>query len=141
MKKLICAVAAAMLALCGCLGGGSLPNNPPAYIDTVYATDSGPNGISIYYVLADANGQMTTSDGTVEAVVENNDIKWTLHYNATESDFQKAKVGKGAFEHEVILHNLGRRQLDRDLAGSTSVELTFTTPDGKELKGDTTTYY
>lgn len=139
LLTVLCAVSATIG--CGCLGGGGLPDNPPAYVESVYATDAGTNGISIYYILADADGQMTTSDGTAKVIVKNNGITWTLNYNVTKSDFQKAKVGRGAFEHEVILHNLGRKQLDRDLSGTATVELTFTTPEGKEMTGKTTTYY
>lgn len=124
------------------LGGGGLPDNPPAYVDNVYATEAGTDGISIYYILADANGQQTASDGRVQIKVT--DKSGTLFdggKNVTASEFGKYKVGQGAFEHEAILHNLGRIALRREPSGSVDVVVTFTTPEGEDLTGKTTTYY
>lgn len=144
MSLRLLAVLGALLAMigCGCLGGGGLPTEPPAYIDNVYAAEAGADGITIYYILADANGQQTTSDGYVNIKIsDKSGTLFTGGKNVTASEFGKYKVGQGAFEHEAILQNIGRLTLRREPSGSVDVVITFTTPDGKEMTGKTTTYY
>jgi hypothetical protein len=141
LKQLAAFCALLVMIGCGCLDS-DLPTNPPTYVDTVHAAEAGSDGISIYYILADSNGAMTTSDGYVKVVITTwNDILYIGGMNVTTSDFQKAKIGMGVFKHEVILHNLGRIKLDKATSGMVSVMLTFTTPDGEKLIGDTTTYF
>lgn len=140
LLTVLCAVST--MIGCGCLGGGGLPTNPPAYVDNVYASEAGADGISIYYILADANGQQTTSDGYVSIKIsDKSGTLFTGGKNVTASEFGKYKVGQGAFEHEAILQNIGRLTLRREPSGSVDVVITFTTPEGEDLTGKTTTYY
>ncbi len=126
---------------CGCLSGG-LPSTPPEYVHSVYAAQAGSDGLTLYYILADKNGQMTTSDGELRiAVQDDRGILWVSGCNVSRNDFRKAKIGAGAFEREVALHNLGRLELRREPSGKVTTDLTFITQDGRILKGQDTTYF
>lgn len=65
--------------------------------------------------------------------------------NVTAAKFQKVKLGRGAFEHEGIICNIGIIPKS-DLAeygldsGMADVTLTFTTPDNRTLEGEDTIF-
>lgn len=143
-----------------CLRCG-LNERTPAYIKDMVAYKEG-DGLFVYFILADSSGAMTTSDGKVTLT-----ITWTLHefvevelysktFTVQKTDFQRAKVGIGAFEHEVIAYTIGRipyssfagkskKEFDyfveRGLAGSGEVKVEFQRPDGVILKGNETIYF
>lgn len=142
LKKLAPLAALAILAVCGCLGGGGLPDNAPAYVDDVYAAKAGTDGISIYFILADETGQQTTAAGYVGIrVSDKSGTLFDAGKNVTASEFQKATLGQGAFKHDAIILNVGRLTLRREPSGTVTTEITFTPRGADPLKGDTTTYF
>ena len=142
LSKLVIVAVMATLAACGCLGGEGVPTSPPAYIDDVYATDSGQDGISIYFILADEAGHQTAAPGYVHIKVsDKTGPLFDGGKNVTVSEFQEATLGRGAFEHEALIHNVGRLPLRRAPSGLVDVEVTFRTSEGETLAGKTTTCY
>jgi hypothetical protein len=129
---------------CGCLGGGGLPDNPPDYVDSLYTSAAGPDGMTAYFILADENGQMTTANGYMVLEVKDEDGRAYSRRsgNVTADQFTKAKIGMGAFEREAILFNIGRWTFPGGSpSGRVTSTLTFTTEDGRELTATDTTYY
>ena len=127
------------VALSGCVGSG-LNSAPAEYVKTVSAIEDGP-GLQIYFVLADKDGAMTTSDGTASLKIVQDDYVLLngKSVNITKSDFQKRSVGMGNFAHDVVMFLVGRvpfenmgRTPDK---GSGDVIVTFITPEGKRLEG------
>ena len=122
--------------------------NSPAYIKDVVATKEG-DGFQIYFVLADSNGQPTSSDGVLYWYItdSHNNLVSPVQFLTTEirsTEFQNAKLGVGSFEHESLIYNIGRIPNSK-LAGKLASETTGKVyvvlrllPSGKELKGDTT---
>jgi hypothetical protein len=90
-----------------------LNSNIPDYIKTVAAYKEGSDGIVVYFILADANGEVTTADGmawvyfTDESSGHRRDIH-EVKAKVTKSDFRLTKVGQGAFERDAILYSFGR---------------------------------
>lgn len=135
----------AVLAASGCTGS-SLNSNPPDYVKSVSAIKDGP-GLQIYFILADKEGQMTTSDGKfVLKVTQGGRTLFTsVPVNVTKSQFEKRSVGMGNFEHDVIMHLVGRlayEDMSRSpQSGMGEVEISFTTPSGETLKGEETVFF
>jgi hypothetical protein len=107
----------------------------------------------VYFILADKNGAMTTSDGSVTlSITETNYGPWgstsetTLYITlveVTKTDFRATKIGLGAFEHDAILCPLGRISYStftrRPSSGNLStgkIRMTFGCPDDRELQGE-----
>lgn len=132
----------AVLAASGCIGS-ELNSNPPEYIQSIYLSKEGSDGISIYFILADKRGASTASDGNFSLTVID-DIGTLLEstHNVTKSDFIKTTsgMGRGNFAHPIILLNIGRipySAMTRKPSGlSSKVIVSFVTPDGKRLSGD-----
>jgi len=132
-----------IIALCGCLGS-SLNNAPPEYIKSVSAIKEG-DGLQIYFILADKNGQETTSTGFFEYEIKDSNGRRLVYHsrNIQASDFQKVKLGVGAFEHEGIILNAGRIPYSeiKPTTFSGKVIINFTAPGGKKLYGDSTVIF
>ncbi len=158
MKKLCSFILLLIIFVSGC--DLLLNDNPPSYIKDVVAYKEGSEGIEIYFILADDSGAMTTSDGTVFLTITETHTEWNTRvskfieieeklYSKTisvkKTDFRKAKVGTGAFEHEVILYLIGRvdysslTKKPSEMSGKVKVE--FQMPNGKLLKGETTIFF
>ena len=147
-----------LLVISGCnhLNKSPLNENPPDYIKSVNVYKEGSEGIMIYFILADASGAMTTSDGSVTLTIvpEDHDCwanygdLYTMSYNVKKTNFQKAKVGVGAFEHEVILCSIGRIPYSSfqlyylpEEVRTGEVNIEFQRPDGKILKGKSVIFF
>lgn len=133
----ICALIAA-----GCVG--ALNSSPPDYIKDVVATTEG-DGYVVYFILADKSGEMTTSDGLAVLQIEDaRRILYTRQVQVSKSDFVKAKVGLGAFQHDAILYSFGRIPVSTfaskpsGLTGT--VSLTFKAT-GKTMSGEKTIFF
>jgi hypothetical protein len=136
-------------------------------VELVCATKGEDDGcaetINVYYILVDANGTMTTSDGRLKIHIRELDgivnSAWTFYnINVRASDFKKATIGTGATKREVILHKIDRLPFSSESLtspenvgrnwrifvtprGNLTLNLTFTTPDGRELMCTGTTFY
>jgi hypothetical protein len=127
----------AVLIACGCVGS-SLNSNPPEYVQSVSAIN-GP-GLRIYFILADKDGSMTTSDG--KFVFEITQGSYTLFksdpINVTKDSFEKKNIGTGKFARDVILYLIGRAPYQNmriaPSSGLKDVKISFTRPDGKTLE-------
>jgi hypothetical protein len=128
----------AVLIACGCVGS-SLNSNPPDYIKSI-STIKDVSGLQIYFILADKDGDMTTSDG--KFVFELTQGDYTLFksdpINVTRSSFEKRSIGTGIFAHDVILYLIGgvpyENMRTAPSFGLRKVKISFTTPDGKTLE-------
>ena len=157
MKKLFICFIMFFVLFSGC---ASLNDNSPAYVKEVVAYKEGSEGLMIYFILADSSGSMTTSDGYVTLTISETHSEWsslTSEYIDTEitlysasfevkkTNFQKAKVGVGAFEHEVILCSLGRidyssfRKRPSEISGKVKIE--FQTHNALRYKGEDTIFF
>jgi hypothetical protein len=146
IKKIMLVVGLlAVIALSGCVGN-SLNSAPADYVKTVSAVKDG-EGFQIYFILADKNGDMTTSDGSyVLNIMQNKGTLFeTVPANLTKGDFEKRSVGMGNFAHDVILHLVGRLPYDKmyrmPKSGTGEVIIKFTTPDKRVLEGKETVFF
>ncbi len=130
--------------------------NPPEYIKDVVAYKEG-DGIVVYFLLSDANGQMTSAEGTYDLVItqkvshysygsfsEENIELLSSRREAHIADFQSAEVGMGAFAHKALLYPIGRiRYSDFKRSpeehGTGKVEIRFR-QDGKDVMTGSTTF-
>jgi len=143
-----------VMFLSGC---AQLNSNPPEYVKNVAAYKEGSDGLVVYFILADASGAMTTSDGEVTLTIfeTHNEFSYTTYeiinrdeelfmasLNVKKADFYKTKVGMGAFEHDAIIFSFGRIPysafLRKPSEMSGKVKLEFRTPDGRVLEGEET---
>jgi hypothetical protein len=147
---------AASLLLMACSELMPLNNAPPTYIKQVTAYKEGSDGLFIYIILADSSGAMTTASGTLELHISETRHDFSLYGGISErnkplfstrvavprSSFRRAKVGLGAFEHEVIMFPVGRISYSsfskRPSEMTGKVQATFATEDGRSLKGEET---
>jgi hypothetical protein len=94
-------------------GCQALNDKEPSSIKEIAAYKEG-NGIVIYFILADADGAMTTSDGTVNVNIlaaygdKDERILYGKQLAVRKKDFKKTEVGMGNFKREVILYPIGR---------------------------------
>lgn len=125
------------------INGCNKNSNPPEYIKDVVAYKEG-DGVVVYYVLADANGQMTTAEGVYDLIIsqEGNELL-SSRREAHSMDFQNTEVGMGAFAHKVLLYPVGRirysdfRRFQND-NGVGKVEIRFRQEGKPILSGSTT---
>ncbi len=108
----------AALFVAALMAGCTRNTNPPSYIkDLVWYVEG--DGVVVYFILADDQGQMTASDGKATVKIWGGDgyrnglpISFPTVYEQSRTvavdDFQKTKVGLGAFEHEVYAYVWGR---------------------------------
>ena len=109
---------------------------------------------------SDDSGAMTTSDGKVYLTISETHSEWSgsdfveikdelysASFNVVKTDFQKTKVGLGAFEHEVILCSLGRiaysslRGFKTSTTGEVEVEFLRSDGVGGVLRGSETVFF
>jgi len=144
IKELVCFIGMiAILATCGCVGS-SLNSNPPDHIKDISVIKEA-SGYQAYFILADKDGQETTSDGQFKIKISQGNGWYSLSNNVSASKFQKAKLGMGALQHEGIIYNIGlisKSDLEKyglD-SGMADVTLYFTTPDNETLEGEDTIF-
>lgn len=134
----------------GC--SNSLPTATPVYIKDVVAYQEGSDGIVVYFVLADRNGEETTASGTVHLKItqDTRSYIYTLYektFSVDKSDFHNTTVGSGAFERKRILCSFGRipySSFNTYPSGdfpSGDVIVEFTTENGQVLTGSDTILY
>jgi len=152
MKKILLALSIILLFnACG------LNQNPPSYIKEVVAYKEGSDGLVVYFVLADSNGQPTTASGKININIlgktsfDDKDYElFSRSYDVSISDFRETKVGRGSFERKVILYSFGRipylylnvdpqRMYSEKLITSRGkVIIEFETQSGRKLSGEDT---
>lgn len=132
-----------------------LNTKSPDYIKDIVAYKEGSEGLIIYFILADIDGAMTTSDGEliVSIVEEDGSGQYIIAYgplyqiksDVKKENFIKTNVGTGSFQHEVILCSLGRipySEFIRKIKYSVGkINIEFKLNNGKVLKGDTTIFF
>jgi hypothetical protein len=140
----------------GCISNNSnlnsisnLNSNPPEAIREINASKDGHDGISVYFVLADKDGNPTTSDGTVVLNIGiGSPLLYTKTYDIHKSDFKETTVGQGIYANKEIICGLGYipyTQFSQEpytsglenvpYRDSSTVTIYFKTPDGKTLRG------
>jgi hypothetical protein len=141
LKKLVVLTCLmAVLALSGCVGSNT---NPPDYIKQTTVLKEG-DGLQIYIILADSSGQMTSSNGKFTMTISDNRGHLSSQsIDVKTSDFQTAKIGMGALQHDALILNIGRIPFSGMLhtpSGSVKVKVSFTPTGGKTLSDDASTY-
>ena len=146
----------AIVGLVAIAGGGVSPvaqwidaltmghnTNPPAYVRDVVAYKEG-DGLRLYVTLADAQGALTRSPGTLTIRIR--DERHLIYFRqriVQAEEFQVTQVGVGAFARSTVLLNLGRiTEKDLDAPHQTprlTVEITFERY-GNQLTGSTTVW-
>jgi len=124
------------------VGCQALNDKEPSSIKEIAAYKEG-DGIFIYFILADADGAMTTSDGTVSVNIlaaygdEDERILYGTQLAVRKKDFKKTEVGMGNFKREVILYPVGRIPYSafKFAAGKAQgwVEITFYGPENTSI--------
>jgi len=154
MKKLtLVAIVLGLLLVNGC--NISLNSNPPDYLKQFTVYKEG-DGIIVYFVLADKDGQMTTSDGeaTLSFVATHYDYPKEIRlldysYPVRKENFVRAKIGRGPFEQEVIMFSIGRIHFQsfrydfealKEKNWKGKVRLNFSGA-GRSFKGEETFYF
>ena len=133
-----------LLCLLVCLGGCSeLSNNTStaSYISDVVTYSEGHEAFVCYFVLKDASGDETANDGRYTLKVEDNSgVLYTRTRSVKEDGFQRATVGRGAFERKRLLYYVGRITYDdfsREPEGYTgTVSVEFRLGTGRTLYGE-----
>ena len=129
--------------------GSCLNDNEPAYMKSIYVAKEGYDGISIYFILADASGRSTTADGTVDLTIrdgESNRLLYANEWNVTKDDFVEATLGMGSFQHTDTICNIGRisysemNNVPDDEYAHGDVRVEFTTGN-TTLSGEETIYF
>ena len=153
MKRTTILILVCMIIL---VSGCTYNQSPPDYIKDIAAYKEGSDGIFIYFVLADNNGQMTTANGKVRLIIQEtpdfsfdttpkSKVLLDRTVNILHSDFQKGKAGMGAFEHDILAYSIGRiayKQLDQKPSSMMGkVKIYFTTSSGQVLEGEETVFF
>ena len=95
----------------------SVPTNPSEYIKDVVAYKEGPDGVVVYFVLADQNGTPTSASGSVTLTIKYHDddcpsefykVGYTVTVPVRAVDFRTTTVGIGALERKTLLFSFGR---------------------------------
>jgi nitrogen fixation protein FixH len=118
----------------------------PEYIKNVCAYKEGSDGIVVYFTLADAQGKtIACNSGTVTInIFEGEKEIFTFSLIVSKDYFQKATVGLGSFQREVVACCLGRLKysvLGCKPSGWGKVEIRFWKPvemGGEILTGEDT---
>ena len=139
----------------GCDDFSPLNTSPPSYIKNVAAYKEGSDGLIVYFVLSDKDGEMTTASGTLKldlsenktvysynGIIEHTSVLFSTTVAVNQADFRRATVGMGAFQHRIVMYTFGRITYDqfrfapREQMGKATVQ--FKANDGKLLKGEDT---
>jgi hypothetical protein len=93
-------------------GPPPLNTNPPAYIKSLAVYREGYDGLVIYFVLADASGQPTTSSGPVHLVILDKrgtvDPLYLDYKRISAAEFRRTTVGRGPYTQETLMYSFGR---------------------------------
>lgn len=162
-RRLIGTTAAIFMAIAatGCpnLSVG-LNEAPPNYVKSFTAYKEGSDGLMLYFILADKTGAMTTAAGAMDIeivetsheyskyeqrVIERETLLFKDTYYVVRKDFQLAKIGTGAFEHEAIICPLGRLTYSKFRAVPSEhlgkIRATFRTIDERKLPAEETVFF
>jgi hypothetical protein len=89
-----------------------LNTKPPAYIKSLVVYREGYDGLMIYFVLADASGQPTTSSGPVHLVILDKrgtvDPLYLDYKRISAAEFRRTTVGRGPYAQETLMYSFGR---------------------------------
>lgn len=147
-----------VIFLCIPLNGCIKNTNVPEYLKSVVAYKEG-DGIVVYFVLADANGQMTAADGAYDLTISQDASSYSsdntseesiklkyIHSETTINDFKNTEIGLGAFAREALVYPVGRirysefvRQPEED--GRGKIEIEFRQNGKPPLTGSTSIYF
>ena len=123
-----------------------IATTPPDYVKEVVAYAEGDRAFVIYFILADKDGQMTTSDGKATlSITDETNTLYTKTVTVHRTDFQLTTRGQGAFKNDAILYTFGRITydlFDREpdaLTGEVSV--TFAPSSGSKMSGKTSVFF
>jgi hypothetical protein len=124
----------------------SMPEN----IDEVSAHKEGIDGVKVYFILTDKNGRETAYNGFVSISIESSTETPRLLYNTSlevkADDFQQMTRSIGTINRVSLIYELPRINYSSFLihpgsdAVYADVTITFTTPEGRILNGDTGFY-
>ncbi len=110
-----------LVAAAGLFGGfkgnplaGIVPQsyNPPSYIKDTVAYKEGSNGLVVYLILSDADGQMTRSSGVTTLKMYNPDnllaysITATLHHLILSTDARQGRICLQRYDPFLWAHSL-----------------------------------
>ncbi len=111
MSKPIFPILLICIVMLSCGGGSSQNNNPPAYIKDVVCYEEGMDTWVIYFILADANGEMTSANGiaalSIKSGEDSEDLLYSESADVTEDSFYKTTAGSGAWERDVTIYAFG----------------------------------
>jgi hypothetical protein len=103
---------ALLLVSCNASSPPPLNTNPPAYIKSLVVYREGYDGLMIYFVLADASGQPTTSSDPVHLVILDKrgtmDPLYIDYQRISAAEFRRTTVGQGSYAQETLLYSFGR---------------------------------
>lgn len=114
----------------------------PTYFGLIEVSKAGPDGVVIKFALADDTTNFVKSSGILDGVITHNGMKYgTVHSDIQETNFGMATTQSHPTPFPYI--NLGRIVLDgspividtKPDTWNVDVDLTFTTPTGKVMKG------
>jgi hypothetical protein len=101
-----------LLVACNASGPPPLNTNPPAYITSLVVYREGYDGLMIYFVLADASGQPTTSSGPIHLVILDKrgtvDPLYIDYKRISAAEFRRTTVGRGLYAQETLMYSFGR---------------------------------
>ncbi len=107
-RFMLCVLVAFSLFLGGC-GDDSINTNTPEYIKEIATYREGYESIVVYFILADAYGDMTTCDGSATLIITDEDgALFVVSPYLDPEDFYETKSGQGAFERDVLVYSFGR---------------------------------
>ena len=122
----------------------------PEQIDEVSAYKEGIDCVKVFFILADKNGRETAYNGLVSMTIESSTEAPKLLYNISlevkADDFQQTTRNIGGIHRNSLIYELPRINYSSFLVHPGSdvvyadVTVTFTTPEGKILNGDTGFY-
>jgi hypothetical protein len=136
---------------------GSLNSNPPDYLKQLAVYKEG-DGIIVYFIVADKDGQMTTCDGNATLTIWSSHhdygyqlLRYQCTYTIKKENFVKTEIGMGPFRQKAILYPFGRisfQKFQRHQGGDSlyqkdwkgRVELSFSSG-GKNFKGEETFFF
>jgi hypothetical protein len=103
----------ALIGAIGCIScneneGNGVNTNPPVYIKKIAAYTEGNDGIEVYFVLADENGEMTAADGVLSMHIyeDPGEIIDLLH-----TDVRMVSPSKSSGEIEITFTPIGGTEL------------------------------
>jgi hypothetical protein len=121
----------------------SINTASPAYIKDVTAYREGKDGVVVYFVLVDWNGNEIGSDGIVaisfyENIAEKDTLLWSTTKEVTQVNFSRVTIGQS----EQFICSLGRLFPQFDgYVDTLKVKLVFIMPSGKSMEGNTTLFW